>query len=132
MGYKTKISSSARRRIRLSAMRHALCALPYAHNYQPQFLTFPASHLPSFLACPAPRNSQPASRNTQLSPEIFPSFFSIRNPKSKIRNRKARNPHPASGFTLMEILLAFLILAIVMSTILGSFNAVFSTTDTLL
>jgi general secretion pathway protein J len=31
----------------------------------------------------------------------------------------------------MEILLAFLILAIVMSTILGSFNAVFSTTDTL-
>ena len=31
----------------------------------------------------------------------------------------------------MEILLAFLILAIVVSTILGSFNAVFSTTDTL-
>jgi general secretion pathway protein J len=103
MGYKTKISSSARRRIRLSAMRHALCALPYDHNYQPQFLTFPASHPPSFLACPATRNPQPATR-TQ---------------------------HPATGFTLLEILLAFLILAIVMSTILGSFNAVFSTTDTL-
>jgi general secretion pathway protein J len=42
-----------------------------------------------------------------------------------------RNTQPASGFTLMEILLAFLILAIVVSTILGSFNAVFSTTDTL-
>ena len=38
---------------------------------------------------------------------------------------------PAVGFTLMEILLAFLILAIVVTTILGSFNAVFSTTDTL-
>ncbi len=35
------------------------------------------------------------------------------------------------GFTLMEILLAFLILGIVVTTILASFNAVFSTTDTL-
>ncbi|MCP4624290.1 MAG: prepilin-type N-terminal cleavage/methylation domain-containing protein [bacterium] len=59
-------------------------------------------------------------------------------PSAKYRPFTARNPQPAtrnmqpvSGFTLMEILLAFLILAIVMSTILGSFNAVFSTTDTL-
>jgi len=37
----------------------------------------------------------------------------------------------AGGFTLMEILLAFLILGIVVTTILASFNAVFSTTDTL-
>ena len=37
----------------------------------------------------------------------------------------------AHGFTLMEILLAFLILGIVITTILASFNAVFSTTDTL-
>lgn len=35
------------------------------------------------------------------------------------------------GFTLMEILLAFLILGIVLTTILASFNAVFSTTETL-
>ena len=35
------------------------------------------------------------------------------------------------GFTLMEILLAFLILGVVLTTILASFNAVFSTTDTL-
>ena len=35
------------------------------------------------------------------------------------------------GFTLMEILLAFLILGIVVTTVLASFNAVFSTTDTL-
>jgi general secretion pathway protein J len=37
----------------------------------------------------------------------------------------------ARGFTLMEILLAFLILGIVITTILASFNAVFSTTETL-
>ena len=35
------------------------------------------------------------------------------------------------GFTLMEILLAFLIMGIVVTTILASFNAVFSSTDTL-
>ena len=53
------------------------------------------------------------------------------NPKSEIRNPKSKIKRLASGFTLMEVLLAFLILAIVVSTILGSFNAVFSTTDTL-
>ena len=37
----------------------------------------------------------------------------------------------ADGFTLMEILLAFLILGIVLTAILASFNAVFSTTDDL-
>ena len=45
-----------------------------------------------------------------------------------------RNQKPetnACGFTLMEILLAFLILGIVVTTILASFNAVFSSTDSL-
>jgi len=42
-----------------------------------------------------------------------------------------KKPGPAAGFTLVEILLAFLILGIVMTTIMASFNAVFSTTDTL-
>jgi general secretion pathway protein J len=37
----------------------------------------------------------------------------------------------AKGFTLIEILLAFLILGIVLTTVLASFNAVFSTTDAL-
>jgi len=62
----------------------------------------------------------------------------IQYPASSIPHPATRNPHPASriphsasGFTLLEILLAFLILAIVVSTILGSFNAVFSTVDTL-
>ena len=36
-----------------------------------------------------------------------------------------------AGFTLIEILLAFLILGIVVTTVLASFNAVFSTTDAL-
>ena len=45
---------------------------------------------------------------------------------------RSRQPEAGThGFTLMEILLAFLILGIVVTTILASFNAVFSTTDTL-
>ena len=39
--------------------------------------------------------------------------------------------HHAAGFTLMEILIAIAILAIVVTTALASFNAVFSTTDAL-
>jgi general secretion pathway protein J len=60
------------------------------------------------------------------------------HPATRNRQPATRKLHPAScvkystaGFTLMEILLAFLILAIVMTAIIGSFNAVFSTTDTL-
>jgi len=73
---------------------------------------------------------------------------SIQHPVSSVQNRASSIQHPVSGvpypipavqfsitstrgFTLMEILLAFLILGIVVTTILASFNAVFSTTDTL-
>jgi len=42
-----------------------------------------------------------------------------------------KKPELTRGFTLLEILLAFMILGIVVTTILASFNAVFSTTDTL-
>ena len=42
-----------------------------------------------------------------------------------------KKPRGAYGFTLIEILLAFLILGIVLTTVLASFNAVFSTTDAL-
>ena len=58
----------------------------------------------------------------------------IENPVSSIQLPVTRSRQPelgARGFTLMEILLAFLILGIVLTTILASFNAVFSTTDTL-
>ena len=59
---------------------------------------------------------------------------SIEYPASSIEHRASGLQMPltrARGFTLMEILLAFLILGIVVTTILASFNAVFSTTDTL-
>lgn len=50
---------------------------------------------------------------------------------ARTRTEKRESNRDASGFTLLEILLAILILAVVITTILGSFNAVFSTTDTL-
>ena len=59
---------------------------------------------------------------------------SIQLPGSRNQRPETRDPKPETGsrgFTLMEILLAFLILGIVVTTILASFNAVFSTTDTL-
>jgi general secretion pathway protein J len=71
----------------------------------------------SVIRQPAAGSQQPVTRTVQPA---------TRNPK-----RATRNPHLECGFTLMEILLAFLILAIVITAILGSFNAVFSTTDTL-
>ena len=56
---------------------------------------------------------------------------SIEHRASSIEYRVSRIARPAAGFTLLEILLSFLILGIVMTTIMASFNAVFSTTDTL-
>ena len=50
----------------------------------------------------------------------------IRRQKSAARSRQA-----ATGFTLMEVLVAIAILAVVVTTILASFNAVFSTTEVL-
>ncbi|MBT8331451.1 MAG: prepilin-type N-terminal cleavage/methylation domain-containing protein [Deltaproteobacteria bacterium] len=44
---------------------------------------------------------------------------------------EAGSPGRAAGFTLMEILIAIAILAIVVTTALASFNAVFSTTEVL-
>jgi general secretion pathway protein J len=76
-----------------------------------------SDHQASSIQCPVSGIHHPAS--------------SIRHSVSGIQLPASRIPHPAAGFTLMEILLAFLILGIVISAILGSFNAVFSTTDTL-
>lgn len=60
------------------------------------------------------------------------SNFAHRLPSIRHRAFNLRQQAIAThGFTLMEILLAFLILGIVMTTILASFNAVFSTTDSL-
>jgi len=52
--------------------------------------------------------------------------------KSQTSDTVSRHPGPGKpGFTLLEILLAILILAVVVTTVLASFNAVFSTTETL-
>ena len=47
------------------------------------------------------------------------------------RRQEARHHRAAAGFTLMEILVAIAILAIVVTTVLASFNSVFSTTEVL-
>jgi len=72
-----------------------------------------------------------ASNLQHRASRIKPPESLIPHPATRNPQPATRNPHPSPGFTLMEILLAFLILAIVMTTILASFNAVFSTTDTL-
>jgi len=53
-------------------------------------------------------------------------FMSQQSPKPEARGQK-----PETGFTLMEVLVAITILAIVVTTILASFNSVFSTTEVL-
>jgi general secretion pathway protein J len=104
VGKKKNFSYSIFHGARLIAMRYAPCSMLY-------FRAPNAESLESFVYYrPLTRNSQPATRNSY--------------PVSSIQ-------YPVSGFTLLEILLAFLILAIVITAILGSFNAVFSTTDTL-
>jgi general secretion pathway protein J len=120
MDYKTKISTNIPRTIRLNAMRQALCSLPSSLRRAPVVFQRPPSSSPQL----AIRNSQLATHNPQLSTRNSQHATRIPHPAT-------RNTQPVSGFTLMEILLAFLILAIVISTILGSFNAVFSTTETL-
>jgi general secretion pathway protein J len=80
----------------------------------------------------------PCALTLSLAPISFLGPVISQSPAANRLLPATRNQSPASstqdsavGFTLMEILLAFLILGIVVTTILGSFNAVFSTTDTL-
>ncbi len=105
---------SANRFFCIGALHHALCSMRLPVRRKPnaecRFFQSKIRNLRSKIEKPATRNRYLAS--------------GIQNPVSSIQ-------HPETGFTLMEILLAFLILSIVVTTILGSFNAVFSTTDTL-
>jgi general secretion pathway protein J len=82
----------------------------------------------SRLRQPAP--GIPAEAGSPLRSDRHPASSS-QYPVSSIKHPASGSQNPAAGFTLMEILLAFLILGIVITAILGSFNAVFSTTDTL-
>jgi type II secretory pathway pseudopilin PulG len=93
-------------------------------------------HPESLIPHPATRKQMSEDRG-QRAETIRPQIYNINTicltPCAVPREPcpAPRNPHPSPGFTLIEILLAFLILAIVMTTLLASFNAVFSTTDTL-
>jgi len=149
MNYRLKISSRVYWSLYLGAMRHALCPLRACVRRDPKTESLaalaqyrlPASriqHPGSSIEHPISSIQHPVSTTKHPASSIQYRVSSIQHPASRIetpatRNAQpaARDPQPVAGFTLMEILLAFLILAIVVSTILGSFEAVFSTTDTL-
>ncbi|HIJ55905.1 MAG TPA: prepilin-type N-terminal cleavage/methylation domain-containing protein [Deltaproteobacteria bacterium] len=59
----------------------------------------------------------------------IPSKSQPANCKSKIQNPKSKIPQ---GFTLLEILISIFILGVVVSTVFGTFNTVFSTADRIL
>ena len=77
------------------------------------------------------RNPDPGLRRTPCALSLVPFFKGKPATRSQKQETSDQQPETSSGFTLMEILLAFLILGIVVTTVLASFNAVFSTTDTL-
>jgi general secretion pathway protein J len=56
---------------------------------------------------------------------------SNRRPAASYQRPETISQKPVAGFTLMEILVATAILAIVVTTVLASFNSVFSTTEVL-
>jgi len=56
---------------------------------------------------------------------------SNRQPAARSQSPETSSQQPDTGFTLMEILVATAILAIVVTTVLASFNSVFSTTEVL-
>ncbi|MCK5418859.1 MAG: prepilin-type N-terminal cleavage/methylation domain-containing protein, partial [Desulfobacterales bacterium] len=64
-------------------------------------------------------------RKAHSGSQIWNSFQAAGSRKPEASRR------PAAGFTLMEVLVAIAILAIVVTTILASFNSVFSTTEVL-
>ncbi len=69
------------------------------------------------------RRAQPSRRQNRLS--------SIQQPAARSQKQETSCLRGTAGFTLMEVLVATAILAIVVTTILASFNAVFSTTEVL-
>jgi prepilin-type N-terminal cleavage/methylation domain-containing protein len=62
---------------------------------------------------------------------IPPSPFRLPTSAFPLQPSVAARPRAAAGFTLLEILVAVLILAIVVTTVLSSFNMVFSNAETL-
>jgi general secretion pathway protein J len=58
-------------------------------------------------------------------------IYSFKRDDTISLRQEARSQKPDAGFTLMEVLVAIAILAVVVTTILASFNSVFSTTEIL-
>ena len=67
---------------------------------------------------------------SQISDFRFPFTRRVRKEAGN-QEPEASGKQPDKGFTLMEILVATAILAIVVTTVLASFNSVFSTTEVL-
>jgi general secretion pathway protein J len=83
---------------------------------------------------PVPSTQYPETSDQYPVPSIQQPVPGNQLPVPCIHRTGTGNRRPEiskSGFTLLEILLAISILAVVVTTVLGSFNAVFSTTDTL-
>ncbi len=127
---------SANRFFCIGALHVALCSMrlpvrrkPNAECRMPFTLYLTPYTLNRFHKTTATRHRDSSTQHPVSS--IQNPVSSIQHPVSSLQHPAFRIRYPVSGFTLMEILLAFLILSIVVTTILGSFNAVFSTTDTL-
>lgn len=57
------------------------------------------------------------------------SLTNIQHPASSIRHPATSKQQPDSGFTLIEILIAIFIFAIIVTTIFGSYNSVFTSAE---
>ena len=72
-------------------------------------------------------SQRPAARSQPATSYFRPELKS----KAVESKQEARRQSATAGFTLMEVLMAITILAVVVTTILASFNSVFSTTEAL-
>jgi len=98
-----------------------------------ELTTYCSKKLVAMIQYRASRIEHRVSNIEHRASSIEHRVSSIEYRVSSIARPATSNQQPATsdGFTLLEILLSFLILGIVMTTIMASFNAVFSTTDTL-
>jgi general secretion pathway protein J len=76
------------------------------------------------------RRAQPSRRQNRVS-SIQQPATSYQRPAASSQKQENSCQRETAGFTLMEVLVAIAILAIVVTTILASFNSVFSTTEVL-
>ncbi len=73
----------------------------------------------------------PASSNQQPATSIQHPASSNQRPVTSIQHPATSNQQPVAGFTLLEILIAIFIFAIIITTVFASYRIVFSNTDTI-